>query len=78
MKYIINECKYIARDEEHFKSVYGVVLNRIDNISQELIQRGYVTKKEMKKYEIDVFENENLHPYWEHKLKTLITIGVLK
>lgn len=78
LKYIINECKYIARDEEHFKSVYGVVLNRIDNISQELIQRDYVTKKEMKEFEMDVFENENLHPYWEHKLKTLITMGVLK
>jgi hypothetical protein len=78
LKYIINECKYIARDEEHFKSVYGVVLNRIDNISQELIQRNYVTKREMKEFEMDVFENENLHPYWEHKLKTLITMGVLK
>lgn len=77
LKYIINECKYIAKDDEHFKSVYSVVLNRIDNIFQELIQRNYVTKKELKEFEKDVFENENLHPYWEHKLKTLIAIGVL-
>jgi len=78
LKYIINESRHIAKDEEHFQSVYGLVLNRIDNISQELIRRAYVTKKEMKEFEIDVFENENLHPYWEHKLKTLITMGVLK
>ena len=77
LKYVINECKYIAKNEEHFQSVYGVVLNRIDDISQELIQRDYATKEEMKEFEMDVFENENLHPYWEHKLKTLIAIGVL-
>lgn len=78
LKYIINECRHIAKDEEHFQSIYGVVLNRIDNISQELIRRDYVTKKEMEEFEIDVFENENLHPYWEYKLKTLITMGILK
>ena len=78
LKYVINECKYIAKDEEHFLSVYGDVLNRIHNIEKEILNTKKISKEILIEYEKDVFENENLHPYWEYKLKTLLKMGVLK
>lgn len=78
LKYVINECKYIAKDENHFSSIYGVVLKRISNIEEEILNTNKLKKNKLKEYESDVFENENLHPYWEHKLNTLISMGVLR
>lgn len=78
LKYVINECKYIAKNEEHFLSVYGDVLNRIHNIEKEILNTKKISKETLIEYEKDVFENENLHPYWEYKLNTLLKIGVLK
>ena len=37
-----------------------------------------MTKEQIDKIDSDVFDEENLHPYWEHKLNTLISMGVLK
>ena len=78
MKYVINECKYVAKDENHFLSIYGNVLKRIISIEEEIINTSKLSKKDLEEYEKDVFENENLHPYWEYKLNTLINMGVLK
>lgn len=78
LKYVINECKYIAKDENHFTSIYDTVLKRISNIEEEILNTSRLKNSKLKEYELDVFENENLHPYWEHKLNTLISMGVLK
>ena len=78
LKYVINECKYIAKDENHFTSIYGTVLKRISNIEEEILNTSRLENSKLKEYELDVFENENLHPYWENKLNTLISMGVLK
>lgn len=78
LKFIINECKYIAKSEEHFNSIYGVVLDRINNIFELIISKKIMTREQMDKLNDDVFESENLHPYWEHKLNTLLLMGVLK
>jgi len=75
LKYIINESRYIAQNEEHFNSIYGGILKRINNII-ELIRENK-PDIDIKALEEDVFENESLHPYWEHKLNTLISMGAL-
>lgn len=75
-KYIIQECKYIAKNSEHFDLVYGDVYKRIQSIERYMIQTGYQSTESLNKFELDVFENQNLHPYWEHKLNMLISIGV--
>lgn len=76
LKYIINECRYIAKSSEQFDSVYGDVYKRIQSIEESIIQTGHQSKKSLNNFEFDVFENENLHPYWEHKLNTMISIGL--
>ncbi len=62
LKYVINECKYVAKDENHFISIYGNVLKRIISIEEEIINTSKLLKKDLEEYEKDVFENENLHP----------------
>lgn len=54
------------------------MLKRISNIEEEILNTSRLKNSKLKEYELDVFENENLHPYWEHKLNTLISMGVLK
>ncbi len=76
LKYIIHECRYIAKSSEHFDLVYGDVYKRIQSIEGYIIQTGYQSAESLNRFELDVFENENLHPYWEHKLNMLISIGV--
>jgi len=78
LKYVIKESRYIAKSEEHFLGVYGIVLNRIDNIISQIIKEQRQSQENINLFQKDVFENENLHPYWEHKLKTLINMGVIK
>jgi len=75
LKYVINECRYVAKNEKHFNSIYGGILKRLNNIFG-LIKK---TKNEidLELLENNVFEKELLHPYWEHKLNTLISMGAL-
>lgn len=71
------ECKYIAKDMEHFESNYRKTLVRIDEIVKNAIRTKKISKQDIEFYKNDVFENENLHPYWQHKLDTLILMGVM-
>lgn len=78
LQFIIEETRMIANNEAHFLSVYKQVLDRIQEILSEIEKIGNEMKCLVKKIYHDVFENENLDSYWNHKLKTLIQMGVLK
>lgn len=78
LKYVIYECKYVSYDEEHFNSIYKVVLDRIKSILEILSSHNLSAKKLILQIKEDVFENENLDSYWEYKLKSLIDMGILK
>jgi len=75
LQYIINECRYISKNKEHFMSVYKIVLDRINQIITQLKMHTEIDVEQIK---YDVFENENLHPYWNNKLAMLIDIGVMR
>jgi len=77
LKFLINESKYLAKDETQFNNMYEIILKRIDNILLNIKLLGTKESNEIEFYKKDVFENENLHPYWEHKLNTLVQMGVL-
>lgn len=73
--FVIDECRYIAKDETHFNSVYKIILDRVNNLLQYIHKNTNMDIELIKK---DIYENENLHPYWEYKLTTLYNMGVLK
>ncbi|MDX4049127.1 hypothetical protein Q6A75_09340 [Aliarcobacter skirrowii] len=78
LEYLINECKYIASDNNIFESVYGNILSRITNIIEFTEEQVPTLKSKIQFVKRDVYENENLTPYFEHKLNTLLELGVLK
>lgn len=73
--FVIDECRYIAKDEEHFNSTYKIVIDRITSLLEYIKTNNLINIESIKN---DVYDNENLHPYWEHKLTTLYNMGVLK
>jgi len=75
LKYVINECRYVAKNEEHFNSIYGGILKRLNNIFGLI--KEHKRDIDLELLEKNVFEKEFLHPYWEHKLNTLISMGAL-
>lgn len=78
LSFIINESKYIAKNEKHFSNTLVPILERIDSIFNQMVCIDIKNKNIIEKVKKDVFENENLHPYWEHKYNMLIQIGLLK
>lgn len=77
LEFIILECKYISKDIKHFELNYRKTLDRIDEITKEAVKKKKIAKAVVEFYKRDVFEDENLHPYWQHKLDTLILMGVM-
>jgi len=75
--YIINECKYMYLNNEEYDLVYQRVIERIDEIITVIKNLSEETSKIVETIKYDVFENENLHYYWEHKLSMLIETGMI-
>lgn len=77
LSYVINECMHLAKSVEHHNAVFGVVINRINMIVKHISSKAEDLKYLNDKIENDVFENENLSPYWSRKLSMLVSIGAL-
>lgn len=77
LKYVVEQCRTIAFNEEHFKVVYEPVLNRIDSLVKALSMVNPDSKKLIERVEFSVYEEEDLTPYWTRKLELLIDLGVL-
>jgi hypothetical protein len=78
LKYVIEESKYISKNEEHFISVYGLVLDQIDNIINQIITKFPNKKEFVTRIENEVFKYEKLSPYWDMKLSMLYDVGLLR
>ena len=76
--YVINESKTITREEKQFEDIFNPVILRIKEILSISSKQVPSSKELIKNIEKDVFENENLHVYWERKLELLIDLGVLR
>lgn len=78
LEYVIEQSKYISKNDEQFNSIFGIVIDRIKNIRELMVTKFPLKKKIIEQVHSDVYENENLTPYWEYKLRSLYEIGVLK
>jgi len=76
--YIINECRYIFKTDENHKKVYGIVIDKIEEILDQIKNYNSKMPDIVSKIKYDVFENENLDYYWEYKLALLIDMGLIK
>lgn len=72
-KYVINLSSPLSESEEAFQKMSGPIIARIDNLISEVISIA----PEMVEIIRREVENEGkLDPYWESKLKILITLGL--
>jgi integrase len=75
--YIVQETAHLAASQEHHCHTFGEVIRRIKSLLKVISDKSKTLKNLVTFVENDVFENENLDPYWEHKLAMLCEIGAL-
>jgi len=77
VKYIIISSKYKAQSIEHFEQVYLEVLNRIDDLLDQIKMSSFDSGKKVDEVVNDVFTNENLTLYWSNKLEMMQALGAI-
>jgi hypothetical protein len=77
MRYYINELRICCDDEEHFMTVHGPTLARIQNILSDIITQYPESKKAIDDVTIEIETIGMLTTYWAEKISTAVIIGVL-
>lgn len=76
MEYVINRHSILhARSEIQFDNVMGPILRRIKLLFEAMNNKYPETKNIIEKIRFDVYENQNLHWYWEKRLEQLWGLG---
>jgi len=79
MEYVIREISiHNARSLKHFDKVMGPILDRIDELLTALQEYKNGIDTLIINIRKDVFEQENLTPYWENKIAVLWRQGVIR
>lgn len=76
MAYIIEQLRLIQTSPTEHGQVFDITLNKIYWIIEKMEANASLAEK-VAEVRIDVFEHENLTPYWQNKLRILSEIGVL-
>lgn len=77
LEYIIKETKTLAHSIEHFESINGGLLIRIDALLKEIAQLNEFTQSSVTIIRKEVYEEEKLSHYWNNKLNQLVNMGVI-
>lgn len=76
LEFVINNISVLhARSRAHFDSVMGPILKRIETLLKTIEHKHPETASLIINVREDVYENQNLHWYWETKLEHLWEIG---
>lgn len=76
MAYIIEQLRQLQISPTEHKQVFDLTLNKIYWIIKKM-ETNPSLAAEITEIRINVFEHENLTPYWQNKLRILSDIGVL-
>ena len=76
LEYVINRHSILhARSQIQFESIMGPVLQRIKLVFESMIKKYPYTDEIIKTVRNDVYENQNLHWYWQVRLELLWELG---
>ncbi|WP_323665849.1 hypothetical protein [Aliarcobacter butzleri] len=78
LQFILFETRSVASNEEQFLSIYKGLLSRIEDLLSLALKTKKISIFELNSIKDEVFIEEKLHPYWEHKYYKLLDMGVLK
>lgn len=76
MAYIIEQLRLIQINPKEHGQVFDLTLNKINWIIEKMEANASLAQK-ISDIRIDVYEHENLTPYWQNKLRILSEIGIL-
>lgn len=76
-KFVIQETKSLSKNEEQFNNILLPYSNRINEILNKMVDTDTKIYNLIHDVKKDVFENENLFSYWQHKYNMLTRIGIL-
>ena len=77
MRYLIEQFKRIQTSPDEFDNYWGPSLSRLNFIIDRIKEISDELNNITNRITIEVYENEDLSPYWQHKLDVLLKIGVL-
>lgn len=76
MEYVINRHSILhARSQVHFDTVMGPILERIKLLFKSMENKFPKTQGVIAEVRHDVYENQNLHWYWQARLELLWELG---
>ena len=70
-RYVLENCKTLAHDEEHFKRLLLPVIEKIDELLSQILDNSDLSNDTAEKLREDVYQNENLDNYWQKKINLL-------
>jgi len=72
---VLYRTAHFSNSEEHFKALFGEVLNRIQALLDAIAATSKATAKHLPRIQKEVENDGILDPYWEGKLQMLINLG---
>lgn len=76
LKFVINKTDVLAKSKDDFISIFGTLLDRVEDVLKEISSTSDEAKQYVKTIIEDVEINENLTDYWSNKLEILFHLGV--
>lgn len=76
-KYVTMETMFLSDSERHFNEVHGETIARIDLYLGHISKLSKSKELMVKRIHHDVFNNENLTPYWSKMMNFFISAGML-
>ncbi len=77
LTYVMRETISLSTSEDHHMKLFGAVYDRAALILKIMSSKSEKLSELVKIVKKDVEDNENLDSYWENKLNTLISLGVI-
>jgi len=76
--FCINETSHLSNSIEHFESIYGPIISRVESLLEYISSLSDKYKEMVEETRRDVEENGNMDPYWERKIDMLTHLGLIR
>ena len=76
-KYVIEQGRPLAASNEHYQELFSPVIARIENIIEAILASNQVIKEAQVKISKEVYDFEQLEPFWAGKLKMLVDMELI-
>lgn len=75
-QFVLKSLRPVFDDEDHFLSEYGVIISRIDEVLEQISEKGLKEKNLVTQTKEEVYQKGKLNNYWNRRLNMLIEMKV--